>query len=124
MFSPVLFSQSNGEQGRSLTLFKSLAAAFIAIVLIGLSPVKNHAAEATKKVADVGITPPTKIKPLDINSGSIDQLKTLPGIDEGYAQRIVEGRPYQKKDELLSRKIIPEATYKKIKDRIITLPGS
>ncbi len=116
MFSPVLFSQSNGEQGRSLTLFKSLAAAFIAIVLVGLSPVKSHAAEATKKVAGDRITPPTKIKPLDINSGSIDQLKTLPGIDEGDAQS-----PYQKKDELVSRKIIPEATYKKIKDRIITV---
>ena len=121
MFSPVLFSQSNGEQGRSLTLFKSLAAAFIAIVLVGLSTVKSHAAEATKKVAGDRITPPTKIKPLDINSGSIDQLKTLPGIDEGDARRIVEGRPYQKKDELVSRKIIPEATFKKIKDRIITV---
>ncbi len=118
-----------------MTLFKSLAAAFIAIVLVGLSPVKSHAAEATKKVAGDRITPPTKIKPLDINSGSIDQLKTLPGIDEGDAhqlktlpgidegdaRRIVEGRPYQKKDELVSRKIIPEATYKKIKDRIITV---
>jgi competence protein ComEA len=106
-----------------MTLFKCLAALFVAIVLVGLSPVRNHAAEATKKVVGDRITPPTKIKPLDINSGSIDQLKTLPGVDEGYAQKIVDSRPYQRKDELVSRKIIPEAIYKKIKDRIITVPG-
>jgi|ERR1700741_2827872 competence protein ComEA len=107
-----------------MTLVKSLAALIIAIVLVGLSPVWIHAAEATKNVARDGITTPTKVKPLDINSGPIDQLKLLPGIDAVYAQKIVDGRPYQKKDELVSRKIIPEATYKKIKDRIITLPAS
>ena len=107
-----------------MTPFKTFAALIIAIVLVGLFPVWIHAAEATKKLAGDRIMTPTKIKPLDINSGSVDQLKTLPGIDGVYAQKIVESRPYQKKDELLSRKIIPEATYKKIKDRIITLPGS
>jgi DNA uptake protein ComE-like DNA-binding protein len=112
------------EQGRSMSLFKTLTALIIAIVLVGMSPVWTHAAEATKKLAADRIMTPTKIKPLDINSGSVDQLKTLPGIDGVYAQKIVESRPYQKRDELLSRKIIPEATYKKIKDRIITLPGS
>ena len=107
-----------------MSLFKTLTALIIANVLGGLSPVRIHAAEAAKKLAADGIMTPTKIKPLDINSGSIDQLKTLPGIDGVYAQKIVESRPYQKRDDLLSRKIIPEATYKKIKDRIITLPGS
>jgi competence protein ComEA len=96
----------------------------IAIVLVGFSSVGTDAAEAIKKVTGDRITPPTKIKPLDINSASIDQLRTIPGIDAVHAQKIVESRPYQKKDELLSRKIIPEATYKKIKDRIITVTGS
>ena len=107
-----------------MSLFKTLTALIIAIVFVGMSPVWTHAAEATKKLAADRIMTPTKIKPLDINSASVDQLKTLPGIDGVYAQKIVDSRPYQKKDELLSRKIIPEATYKKIKDRIITLPGS
>ncbi len=38
-----------------------------------------------------------------------------------YAQKIVDNRPYQKKDQLVSRKIIPQATYNKIKDRIIAM---
>jgi competence protein ComEA len=82
----------------------------IAIVLVGFSSVGTDAAEAIKKVTGDRITPPTKIKPLDINSASIDQLRTIPGIDAVHAQKIVESRPYQKKDELLSRKIIPEDT--------------
>ena len=89
---------------------------------VALSPVWIHAAEATKKVVGDHISTPTKIKPLDINSGSIEELKLLPGIDGAYARKIVDTRPYQKRDELVSRKIIPEATYKKIKDRIIAVP--
>jgi DNA uptake protein ComE-like DNA-binding protein len=47
----------------------------------------------------------------------------LPGIDAAYAQKIVDNRPYQKKDQLVSRKIIPEGAYNKIKDRIIAMQG-
>jgi radical SAM superfamily enzyme with C-terminal helix-hairpin-helix motif len=49
------------------------------------------------------------------------ELKALPGIGDAYAQKIVDNRPYQKKDQLVSRKIIPQATYNKIKDRIIAM---
>jgi DNA uptake protein ComE-like DNA-binding protein len=100
---------------------KTLAALFVAIVVAGLFPVLNHAAQKTEQLAADRIIRPTKIKPLDINSASIDELKALPEIDDAYAQRIVEGRPYQKKDELISRKLIPVATYIKIKDRVITV---
>jgi len=114
-----------GEHNKqSMTPFKTFAALIIAIVLVGLFSVWIHAAEATKKLAGDRIMTPTKIKPLDINSGPIEQLKMLPGIDAVQAQKIVDSRPYQKKDELVSRKIIPEATYKRIKDRIIAVPVS
>jgi DNA uptake protein ComE-like DNA-binding protein len=56
---------------------------------------------------------------IDLNTASKDELKKLPGIDEAYATKIVNGRPYARKDELVSKKVIPEATYKKIQDKVI-----
>ena len=56
---------------------------------------------------------------LDINTATADQLKALPGISESYSEQIIKGRPYQRKDELVQKKILPRATYEQIKYKIV-----
>jgi len=56
---------------------------------------------------------------IDINSATKQELMTIPGIGDAYSQKIIEGRPYRAKNELVQKKIIPQATYDKIADQII-----
>jgi DNA uptake protein ComE-like DNA-binding protein len=56
---------------------------------------------------------------IDINTATKAELAALPGIGNAYAQKIIDSRPYAKKDQLKSKKIIPAATYDKIKDKIV-----
>jgi competence protein ComEA len=61
----------------------------------------------------------TASKLIDINSASPDDLKALPGIGDAYSAAIIKNRPYVNKTQLVSRKVIPQATYDKISSRII-----
>ena len=56
---------------------------------------------------------------LDINTATAEQLKALPGIGDVYTEKIIKGRPYQRKDELVQKQILPRATYEQIKYKIV-----
>lgn len=61
---------------------------------------------------------------VDINSASSEELDKLPGVGPARAKAIIANRPYNGKDDLIQRKILPANVYNQIKDKIIARQGT
>jgi competence protein ComEA len=90
-------------------LARILPLLFVVFLLQAAIPVESFATAAPTAAADR----------LDINTATADQLKALQGIDDAHAQKIIAGRPYRTKLDLVHRKIITQSMYEKIKEQII-----
>ena len=100
---------------RVLVLFATLLVASLSVAYAQTAAPKKQNPAGAQKAANA----PDASALIDINSATIDQLKTLPGIGDAYAQKIVAGRPYKAKNQLVDKKIIPAATYEKLREMVI-----
>ncbi len=114
-----------------MKLTRLLIVAFTALVLSfncaaqtgAATPKKTPKADAAKTAAgakdDAKKAAAAKTALVDINSATAAELKAIPGIGDAYSEKIIKGRPYKAKNELVQKKILPEGVYNKVKDQII-----
>jgi competence protein ComEA len=93
----------------------------LAALSLSCAPLQGALAMPAASPADPGVAPIVLAAEelLDINSATKKELSALPGIGDVRSDAIIKGRPYKGKDELVQKNIVPQATYDKIKDKVI-----
>lgn len=97
-----------------MKLYRLLTVMGVGLALACAEPPKKDAKKVDAKVAAHKAA-----DPLDINTATADQLKGISGIGDAYSAKIIKGRPYKRKDELVSKGILPQGVYDKVKEQIV-----
>jgi competence protein ComEA len=87
------------------------------------SSTKSERSQKKKQGSEATDQTPSSAK-IDLNSASKEELDALPGIGEAYAQKIIDGRPYKSKNDLVRKGVLPSSAYDKIKDQVAAKQGS
>lgn len=98
-------------RNRIISTVLLLASVFVPGVLLTHGQTTSKSAQASSSTQAANL--------VDLNSATKEQLEALPGIGTAYSQKIIDGRPYKAKTDLVRKKIIPQATYNKISKLVI-----
>jgi DNA uptake protein ComE-like DNA-binding protein len=102
-----------------MKLLKLLSVMSLGLTLAFAAPPKKEAKKVDAKVDVQKADTKKAAEPMDINTATADQLKTIAGIGDAYSAKIIKGRPYKRKDELVQKGILPQGVYDKVKEQII-----
>jgi len=94
----------------------AFGALLAAPALAGVQATAHHKTHASAKSSSAAL--------IDLNTATEAELAALPGVGDAYAKKIVDGRPYKAKNELVQRKIVPSSAYKKFSSKVVAKQAS